>query len=147
MYLPGKHFGRGNLVASTRMEMGVPRSRRNAVTLPHAGSASQPAAPMKGHSSVHLSGCLWQGMILLRRMGSYKPPPGGGVTNLSCHSSAPTALGSIHLHSSAERTGRGTQWIGPSGLGVEERPARRPPSPKAQGCRKALALATGVGIT
>ena len=62
--------------------------------------------------------------------------------HLCCHSSARPTF----LHSSAEGPSSQAQWTGPGGLGMEELPERRPPSPKEQGCRKALALARA-GIT
>ena len=47
MNFPGTPGGRGNSLASFWTRMGVPRSRRNASTLSHAGSDSQPAAALK----------------------------------------------------------------------------------------------------
>ena len=47
MNFPVIPTGRGHSCSSCRTEMGVPRARRNASTLSHAGSDSQPAAPLK----------------------------------------------------------------------------------------------------
>ena len=60
----GTPGGRGNSLASFWTRMGVPRSRRNASTLSHAGSNSQPAE--RNNQQTLLSSCVWQGMMLLR---------------------------------------------------------------------------------
>jgi len=47
MNFPVTPSGRGHFFPSWRTEMGLPRARRNASTLSHAGSDSQPVAPLK----------------------------------------------------------------------------------------------------